>query len=131
MNKLNSVSSEALDAFTIVQNEIIQETVERSMEHTEEISQHGDRAHELLTSGMSFTVQMLVSAMQTGEPNLLDDQAKWASQRLPHDQVFPDQIIKRLVRMEEVVNEKMTESHANEITQYVQYLINRIKEYVD
>jgi hypothetical protein len=29
------------------------------------------------------------------------------------------------------VNEKMTESHANEINQYVQYLINRIKEYVD
>lgn len=128
---LKPISEETARKLLAAIDEITNETVSRSMKYKDEIEQHGEKAFELLKNGMYFTFKMLFAAMQTGETGLLDDQAEWALSRLPHDNVRPVNIIKRLERMKTVVAEKMSREHTQEISPYIDYLIQKMSRISD
>jgi hypothetical protein len=123
MNKLKSVSKEAITEFINARSEIIKEVVSRSMKVKEEIDHHGSNANQILTAGMEFTFKMLIASMQAGAPILLDDQAEWVKDRLPHDGISLGQMVNRIKRLMAVVEEKLPGDHAREINGYIAYLV--------
>ncbi len=128
MKDLKPVSEETMNHFYAQQEGIIQESVRRSMSFLDEIEPHGENAKQVITSGYEFTLKMLAAAMETGELQLLDDQAAWAVQRLPHDNVSMPNLIKRLERLVNVISSKLNDGDSKEINLYVDYLIFKIKE---
>lgn len=109
--------------------EILHEAVKLSMTHKEEIEHHGVKARQLITSGYEFTLKMLLAAMETGDRILLDDQAKWAVNRLPHDGIAIPHLIKRVDRLLNVVQKKSSDDQVDEVKPYFKFLIERIKEF--
>ena len=53
------VSPQALAAFQLQRANIIRTVVAKSLEHLDEVSQHGDQAEQILTTGLEFTTQAL------------------------------------------------------------------------
>lgn len=125
---MEPVSQEAISAFVDNQVKILNEVVNRSLKCDQEIEQHAGNAKQIITSGLEFTIKLLIPAMQTGEYILLDDQAEWAADRLPHDGVSLEQIVNRLKRLMAVVEEQLTKNNADEINCYIEYLIKQLNK---
>ncbi|NYB52314.1 MAG: hypothetical protein HVN35_07150 [Methanobacteriaceae archaeon] len=129
-SNLPPVSAEALEAFQAASDDIIKETVKRSLEREDEVIHHGDDAGELITSGITFTTQMLEAAMSMGEIPLLEDELQWAKDRLPHDGVELEHVKVRLQIYRNVVSEKIPAEHSQEINQFIDWMINRQEEII-
>jgi hypothetical protein len=125
---VNPVSAEVLEAFRKQNRVIIERSVEAAMQHTEEVAQHGDDAVRLLTSGMQFTLKMLESAMSFGELSILDDEIKWALDRLPHDGVLPEHLISRFEILKLEIHEVLGPEYASQIVPYLDWMAARISE---
>lgn len=124
---LPPVNQSAMSAFKINRPMIIQEVVSRSMQRTEDTTQHGDQAEELITSGLEFTTRMLENTMPTGQTALLEDQLTWALDRLPHDRVAPEHLLSRFEIYTQVVAELMETEDAQQINRYLEWMINRLE----
>ncbi len=124
------VSSEALKSFKEHSPHIIKNTVNISLERSDEVVQHGDHARELLSSGMEFTTRMLETAMLLGEVSILEDQLSWACNRLPHDGVALEHILIRLEIYRGQIREALPEEYVSEITHYIDWMIEWQKEWL-
>lgn len=124
MSDMLPISDEALDAFKEAHDDIVGETVRRSMLIREHVAHHEDQASRLIASGLNFTVNMLEAAMISGRIELLEDQMKWAMERLPHDGVLPEHIAKRLELMADVIKEKLDPGHSSQIAPYLEWMIS-------
>jgi len=124
INGLPPISPEALESFQENRNIIIKETVSRSLKRDHEVEHHGEKAPELLTTGLEFTTKMLEAAMSMGEVVLLADELKWAQDRLPHDGVQMDHVLNRFKIYREVINETLPSGYANEITTFIDWMIS-------
>lgn len=130
--KFAPVSPKAMDSFKTFAPEIIKKTVEISMKRHNEISQHKDQAHSIINSGMEFTTKMLESALLTGEISLLEDELKWAADRLPHDGVSMKHVLVRLKIYRKQIINILPEDDASEIVPFLDWMIqwqeNHLKE---
>lgn len=122
------VSAAAMAAFSSERALIIQDVVERSLGRADEVSHHGEEAERRVSSGISFTTQMLEAAMSVGDVALLEDQLKWAGDRLPHDGVVMANVVSRFRIYIDVVEERLSELHAAEILPYLRWMIDRQSE---
>jgi len=123
-NKLPPISPEALASFHENRDTLIRETVTRSLKRDHEVLQHGEKAPKLLTIGLDFTTKMLEAAMSMGEVALLEDELKWAKDRLPHDGVEMEQVLHRFKIYRDVIQETLPLEYANEITAFMDWMIN-------
>jgi len=98
------------------------------MQHIDEIAHHGQEAQQLISSGIRFTTKMLTTAMATGEISLLEDQLTWAKDRLRHEGVKPEHLLHRLQIYSDVVQEILPEYQAQEINQFIKWMIQRQQE---
>ena len=128
MIRLSNVSEESIEEFDRKIKAIIQDATGKSMAYQNEIVQHGEDAHRMIKMGFEFTAKMLRAAISTGEPAILDDQAKWAVSRLPHDKVSISNLIRRLNRMKRTIRQILSKNASKEIVPFVDYLIERIEE---
>lgn len=128
---LPSVSSEAMRAFKASRQAIIDEVVERSMARKDEVAHHGAQARVTLVAGLTFTTDMLETAMGFGEPELLDNQLRWAIDRLPHDGVMPEHVLNRFKIYAQVVTEMLPQSHADEINAFLSWMIERQEQLME
>jgi hypothetical protein len=71
---------------------------------------------------------MLDTAMTTGEIALLEDQLTWAMDRLPHEGVKPECTLHRLQIYVDVVQEILPDHQAEEINQFIKWMIQRQQE---
>lgn len=129
--RIRPVSTQTLKEFENKKVEIINEVVNQSMRYDDEISHHGDNAHRLITSGVKFTTKMLEAAMATGEISLLEDQLTWAMDRLPYDGVKPEHILHRFIIYKEVIKDRVPKCHADEINQFITWMIKRQEEFIN
>jgi hypothetical protein len=127
---LPAISPEALESFRDNSPAIIKETVARSLKREEEVSQHGDQAEKLITSGLEFTTKMLEAAMSMGELPLLEDELTWAKDRLPHDGVEMEHLLTRFKIYRDVVKENLPPEYADEITDFIDWMITYQKEII-
>lgn len=128
MNNLKPVSPEAVEAFKKEQQNIINDAVAVSMKFKEDVEHHGEQAEQLIGTGLMFTAKMLEAILPTGQTVLLDDQLKWAVERLPHDGVQTTQIIKRLNYFSEALSKRIPPRLSEEIIPYIDYMIKRMEE---
>lgn len=122
--QLPPISKEALASFQENRDAIIKETVSQSLKIDHEVEHHGEKAPQLLTTGLEFTTKMLEAAMITGEVVLLEDELKWAKDRLPHDGVQMEHVINRFEIYRGVVNETLPSDYASEIITFIDWMIN-------
>lgn len=127
-NKLAPIYPEALESFQENRNIIIKETVSRSLKRDHEVDHHGEKAPELLTTGLEFTTKMLEAAMSMGEVALLEDELKWAQDRLPHDGVQMEHVLNRFKIYREVINETLPSGYANEINTFIDWMISYLQD---
>lgn len=123
-NEITPISPEALTSFQKNRDTLIKETVKRSLKRQNEVLQHGGKASELLTTGLEFTTKMLEAAMSMGEVALLEDELKWAQDRLPHDGVQMEHVFNRFKIYREVINETLPSGYANEINTFIDWMIS-------
>lgn len=123
-NELPPISPEALESFQENRDTLIKETVSRSLKRDYEVEHHGEKAPQLLTTGLEFTTKMMGAAMSMGEVVLLEDELKWAQDRLPHDGVQMEHVLNRFKIYRDVVNETLPSEYANEITTFIDWMIN-------
>lgn len=128
---LPAISPEALESFRENSQLIIKETVRRSLKREEEVSQHGDKAEKLITSGLEFTTKMLEAAMSMGEIPLLEDELTWAKDRLPHDGVEMEHVLTRFKIYRDLVGEKLPPEYATEVTGFIDWMIAHQKEIIN
>lgn len=131
MENLPDVSNNSIEEFDEHSDEIIQIAVRESMAYKNEIAHHGENAHRMIESGFEWTYKMLRAAISAGEPQLLEDQAKWSVSRLPHDKVSMDYLVHRLRRLERSMQQMLSKQASQEISPYFDYLIKRIAQYKD
>jgi hypothetical protein len=133
LNNVSSISPEALESFRKLSDNIIKETVSRSLENKDEVSNHGDQAERILTIGLEFTTKVLDAAMSVGELPFLEDELLWAKDRLPHDGVMMEHILSRFKIYRDVVNEMIPVKYANEVNYFIDWMIARQNEltYID
>ncbi|MDI6644134.1 MAG: hypothetical protein QME14_03675 [Methanobacteriaceae archaeon] len=127
----NSISKDALNAFISAGPYIIKETVKRSMQRKNEVEQHGDDAEQILTTGMEFTTRMLETAMALGEISILEDELRWARDRLPHDKVSLEHILKRFKIYRDVINDQLDPEYSKEIIPFLDWMIKRQKQIIE
>lgn len=123
--ELKPVSPAALAAYRKHKTRIVENVVARALEQPAEVAQHGDDAERIVTAGIEFTAQVLESVMQVGDPALLDYQLSWAQDRLPHDGVSPAFVLSRFRNFADSVAQTLAPEHAQEVNQWVNWLINR------
>ncbi|MCK9151733.1 hypothetical protein [Methanobacterium alcaliphilum] len=122
-NQFSPVSLETMNCFKKHAPEIIEKTVQISMKRKEEVIQHGNQAQKLLILGMQFTTKMLESALITGEISLLEDELKWAKDRLPHDDVTMKHVLVRLKIYRTQIMKTLPEECAIEIVPFIDWMI--------
>ncbi len=127
IERLDPISSEAMEEFQTYKEDIIKETVHQSLGREEEVQHHGEEAEKLITQGIEFTTKMLESAMLVGEPLLLEDELNWAKDRLPHDGVALEHVLSRFQIYRQVVKDKISPEHAPEIVSYLDWMITQLK----
>lgn len=89
---------------------------------------HGEKATELLTTGLEFTTKMLEVALSMGEVALLEDELKWAQDRLPHDGVQMEHVLNRFKIYRQVINETLPSGYANEINTFIDWMISYLQD---
>lgn len=129
--EIKPISPQAMHSFQNEKNHIIKKAVEQSMERSEEIIHHGNNAKQILSSGYTFTMEMLEAAMLVGELDLLKDQMNWAQKRLPHDGVYPSHIFNRLKILDAVISQIIPYEYTTEIHPYLQWMIDEQKKVLD
>ncbi|HNR45072.1 MAG TPA: hypothetical protein PLI06_09825 [Methanofastidiosum sp.] len=130
-NELPAISKETLEYFQKSSPDIIKKTVALALKREDEIKHHGKDAPKILTSGMEFTTKMLEAAMSMGEINLLEDEIKWAKDRLPHDGVEMEHIVNRFKIYREVITEILPTENALEVTAYLDLMISKMQKLLD
>ena len=130
-HNIPEVSKKALDSFRKFSPDIIKKVVDLSMLRKDEISQHGDKAYQILTAGIDMTTKMLDNAMSVHEPELLAEQLKWAKVRLPVDNVKPEHIYSRFKIYIDVINQILPADYASEVNNFVNWMLVRQKEIMD
>ncbi len=126
-----ATSEETIAIFRKARLWIINASVERSLEHSHELTRLGDQPEQVLMGGFEFMSRMLETAMLLQNTALLDEQLIWGNQRQPHDGVDPAHILHRFKLYAEVVDEILPSPHARVVNQYVSWLITRQQELVD
>jgi len=105
---------------------IIEKAVEASMRRTDEVAHHGEEAVSLISSGMQFTLKMVETAMSFGDLAILDDEIRWALDRLPHDGVLPEHIVSRFEILKRVIRDVLLPEQAAQIVPYFEWMEARI-----
>lgn len=131
MKKISPVSEDAIQSLTEMSQQIIKESVEQSLENRNEVAPHGPEAHRIVEAGLLFTHQMLLAALKSGQYDLLIDQADWAVNRLPHDNVQMPNLLVRLSRYRQSIINHLKPDYARQITPYVDVLIDRINQHLN
>jgi hypothetical protein len=124
------VSHNTLEAFKLEMPLIQKEVVRRSLEREDEIEHHGQEAERIMEAGVGFVTRMLEAAMTVGGTSLLDDQAAWARNRLPHEGVRMQHIINRLTIYSDVVGEMMSSQQVEEIVPYIEHLKSSLQSQI-
>ncbi len=127
---LPAISPQAMASFQEHSQQIINETVFRSLKREEEVVQHGEGAKEVLTAGLGFFTQNLEAAMSLGEVALLEDVLVWAKDRLPHDGVAMEHVLSRFKIYRGVVMEILPEEYAKEVIIYIDWMISYQKDII-
>ena len=123
-----AVPEDVLNAFRARREVIINAATRRAMQFAEEVEQHGEKAEELIQSGLTFTVKAIEAAMQTGNTGILDFQIPWGMDRLQHDQVQPGQVLHRFKIIKQVVTDMFDTQIAQHINPYIDHLIAQQEE---
>ena len=130
IGEMKKVRPETLQLFNQHKQDIIRKVVNISLQRQEEVTHHGIKAKQVITSGINFTTKMLESAIMTEDVSLLHDQIIWAMDRLPHDGVRPEFILNRFNIYADVVNEILPEDNSFEINQYIYWMQSKLKELI-
>ena len=129
--ELTKISKEALTSFQEHKQQIIIETVNRSLQRPEEVEHHGQKARDILTAGLGFMTQNLEVAMTLGEVTFLEDQLNWARDRLPHDGVSMEHLLSRFKIYRDVVKETMSRKHSDEVIKYIDWMIEHQQKNIE
>jgi len=124
------VSPETLAVFGAQRTAIIRAVIARAMEGDDGANQYGSQTEQFLTVGLDFTTQALEVTMQLHNLEMLDIQLRWANERLPHDGVQPDHLLKRYEILAQVVETALPAPHAQAVNQFVQWMIARQRELI-
>jgi len=122
------ISSEAQLAFKQNHTKIIDTLVTRLLKEPGQFVHLGEQAESILRTGFEFTSSSLEACMQINDASLLIDQLRWANDRLPHDGIGMERMIKNLHVYCEVISEMLPENYSSPIVELVQSMISIQKE---
>ena len=122
------ISSEAQSAFKQNHTKIIDTLVAKLLKEPGQFDHLGDQAESILRTGFEFTSSSLEACMRVNDASLLIDQLRWAKDRLPHDGIEMEQMIKNLQVYCEVISEILPENYSSGIVELIQNMISMQKE---
>jgi MerR family transcriptional regulator, light-induced transcriptional regulator len=117
--------AEALAVFKKHHAQIVQTVVRRLLAAPGAYAHLGESAEKILAAGVEFATVDLETALQIGEPGLLDDQLAWAKDRLPHDGISSQQQLANLVVYAQVVDEILPAPAAQAVNRLVRGMIEK------
>ncbi len=89
------ISKEAQKEFNLNQRKIIDTLIPRLLSEQDEFNHLGDAAENTLQDGFEFLSSSLEACMQIDDFSLLESQLNWAGDRLPHDGISMERMIKK------------------------------------
>ena len=123
-----NISNEAQVAFTKHKQKINETLVTRLLTEHGQFDHLGDQAESILMAGSEFTSSNLEACMLMNDSSLLIDQLRWAKDRLPHDGINMDRMLKNLDVYCEVITEFLPEAYSREIVNLVKQMITVAQE---
>jgi hypothetical protein len=123
------VSSEILEEFVERKDELIKHTIANWVKNSEAGEAQTKELSEKYQAGLVFTLDMLTTAMELGDLDLLEDQIKWALIRLPHDGISHNDLIENLVLLKKEFEEFISQENLDPIVFYLDWMIEKIKNY--
>jgi hypothetical protein len=120
-------SSEVIKEFVEKKDEIMKQTLASWIKNGEMRGAQTIEISEKYQAGLVFTLDMLTTAIALDDPNLLEDQIKWANIRLPHDGVSRTDMIENLLILKEVVNKIISQDNQEPIVIYLDWMIEKFK----
>lgn len=123
-----NVSQEAQLAFKKNLPKINDLLVARLLVEPGQFDHLGDQAEKILRSGFEFTSSNLEAYMLMNDASLLIDQLSWAKDRLPHDGISMERMVKNLGVYCEVISELLPKEYSPEIINMIQGMISAQKE---
>ena len=124
---VDKVSESALTEFRKQLGAVIERVVEKTLQVDQGKEDAPDHS-KLLPAGFEFTLKMLDGAASVGDLTLLEDQLKWAIQRLPHDGVAPHQLQERFETLVVILEEMLSAETWTEFKPYLAWMIFRQRE---
>jgi hypothetical protein len=119
-----NISNEAQTAFRKNQPRLNEILVTRLLAEPGQFDHLGDQAEITLKSGFEFTSSNLEACMLMNDASLLIDQLRWAKDRLPHDGISMDRMVKNLQVYCDVISDLLPQPYAAEIVNMIQNMIS-------
>lgn len=88
-------------------------------------------AGEKVKAGVLFTLRMLEAVAAVGDGILLEDQMRWALDRLPHDGIPPRMLARNLEVLREVLREEMADAWSGALESYCVRMVGMAREAAD
>jgi hypothetical protein len=121
------ISKEAILEFNEKKDQIVKKVVERIIT-LDNIPQEEIQKYKIkITAGILFVFEQLTPAMMFSDQALLEDQMDWAMVRLPYDGIDKEQVSRNFRIMIEVMLELMSEENAEQVSNYLKWMIARIE----
>jgi hypothetical protein len=118
-----NVSTEAQAAFKKNLPKINDLLVTRLLAEPGQFDHLGEQAEKTLRSGFEFTSSSLEACMVMNDSSLLIDQLRWAKDRLPHDGISMERMVKNLGVYCDVISELLPKPYSTEIVNMIQSLV--------
>jgi hypothetical protein len=118
-----NVSPEAQAAFKKNQPKIIEQLVARLLAEPGQFDHLGNQAESTLKAGFEFTSSSLEACMLMNDASLLINQLSWAKDRLPHDGISMERMLKNLQVYCDVITQVLPAAYAAEIVQMIEQMM--------
>lgn len=119
------VPEESVAAFRAASGDILRVATAAAMEDPAAVERHGDAAEQLIGEGFGWVVKGIDAAIAFHTVELLDDQMRWAMDRLPVSNVDPEAVLTRLRIVRDAIVDRLPAVHADAIVPYADWMISR------
>lgn len=127
---ISAVSPEELAAFRKERQAILDKAVAVILQNKECQEVLGPNAHEIISSGMSFTAHTIESIMTVAVPEMVSQQLAWGNEYLPGVGISPEMILHNFEILALTTQEILPPEDYPALTKWMRLLVEKQKERV-